>query len=51
MLRDFAISEGRFRKQFKNGEPSEAIIASEADRLSFWNRLQDLAGIEREIIE
>jgi pyruvate/2-oxoacid:ferredoxin oxidoreductase beta subunit len=50
-FRDFAITEGRFRKQFKGGEPSDAIFAAEDDRLEFWHRLQDLAGIERIIPE
>ena len=51
-FRDFARSEGRFRKQFdKDGEPSETILIAEKDRLAFWNRLQDMAGIEREIPE
>jgi pyruvate/2-oxoacid:ferredoxin oxidoreductase beta subunit len=49
-FRDFAQSEGRFRKQFdKDGTPSETILIAEKDRLAFWNRLQDMAGIERKI--
>lgn len=48
-FRHFAASEGRFRKQFRGGGPSEAILEAEADRLSFWHRLQDLAGIDRVI--
>jgi len=49
-FRDFARSEGRFRKQFdKDGNPSETLLMAEEDRLGFWNRLQDMAGIERKI--
>ena len=50
-FRDFAITEGRFRKQFKGGEPSEMIFEAEDDRLAFWNRLQDLAGVERAVLD
>jgi len=51
-FRDFAIGEGRFSKQFgKDGSPSETILIGEGDRLAFWNRLQDMAGIERVIEE
>jgi hypothetical protein len=51
-FRDFAIGEGRFGKQFsKDGTPSETILVGENDRLAFWNRLQDMAGIERKIEE
>jgi len=51
-FRHFAIGEGRFRKQFdKAGEPLEMIHRAEADRVSFWNRLQDMAGMDREIAE
>jgi pyruvate/2-oxoacid:ferredoxin oxidoreductase beta subunit/Pyruvate/2-oxoacid:ferredoxin oxidoreductase delta subunit len=51
-FRDFARSEGRFRKQFdKQGNPAAPIITAEEDRLAFWNRLQDMAGIERNISE
>ena len=47
-FRHFAKSEGRFRKQFdKEGNPSPTILKAEEDRLSFWNRLQDMAGIDR----
>ncbi|HJL55345.1 MAG: thiamine pyrophosphate-dependent enzyme [Candidatus Thalassarchaeaceae archaeon] len=50
-FRDFAIGEGRFSKQFDtDGTPSETILIAEQDRLAFWNRLQDMSGIER-IIE
>ena len=51
-FRDFASGEGRFRKQFdKEGNPSETILRAEKDRLAFWNRLQDMAGIDRIIPE
>ena len=51
-FRDFASGEGRFRKQFdKDGNPSPTILKAEGDRLAFWNRLQDMAGIERTIAE
>jgi pyruvate/2-oxoacid:ferredoxin oxidoreductase beta subunit len=51
-FRDFAVTEGRFRKQFdKEGTPSEILLRSEDDRLAFWNRLQDMAGIDRVIVE
>jgi len=46
------MGEGRFRKQFdKDGNPSDIILVAEDDRVSFWNRLQDMAGIERTIPE
>ena len=52
MFREFARSEGRFRKQFDaEGVPGEMIFLAEDDRLAFWHRLQDMAGIERTIIE
>ena len=51
-FRDFAIGEGRFRKHFgEDGTPSETIEVAEADRLSFWHTLQDLAGVDRVIAE
>ena len=51
-FRDFAKTEGRFRKQFKDGEePGEMIFRGEDDRIFFWNRLQDMAGIDRIIRE
>jgi hypothetical protein len=51
-FRDFAITEGRFGKQFsKDGTPSDTILLAEQDRLAYWNRLQDMAGVDREIIE
>ena len=51
-FRHFAMGEGRFRKQFdKDGNPSETILRAEEDRVSFWNRLQDMAGVDRVIPE
>ncbi len=44
----FAKTQGRFAKQFKGGEPSEAIIAANEDRRINWRHLQELAGIDRE---
>ena len=42
----FARTEGRFAKQFdKDGNPSEAILASNEDRLKNWRLLQELAGV------
>jgi pyruvate/2-oxoacid:ferredoxin oxidoreductase alpha subunit/pyruvate/2-oxoacid:ferredoxin oxidoreductase beta subunit/Pyruvate/2-oxoacid:ferredoxin oxidoreductase gamma subunit/ferredoxin len=42
----FAKTEGRFRKHFgKGGEPSQALRAGQADRLSNWRLLQELAGV------
>ena len=43
---DFARSEGRFAKQFdERGNPSPAILATQADRLQNWRMLQELAGL------
>jgi pyruvate/2-oxoacid:ferredoxin oxidoreductase beta subunit/NAD-dependent dihydropyrimidine dehydrogenase PreA subunit len=43
---DFCRSEGRFVKHFdKDGEPSETLLRSRADRLENWRQLQELAGI------
>ena len=37
----FARSEGRFSKQFdKEGNPSEVLMAAQADRLANWHLLQ-----------
>jgi pyruvate/2-oxoacid:ferredoxin oxidoreductase beta subunit len=45
---EFARTEGRFARQFAaGGAPSEALLKSQADRLSNWNLLQELAGIGR----
>ena len=42
----FARTEGRFSKHFdKDGNPSEALLASRDERLENWRLLQDLAGI------
>ena len=42
----FARTEGRFAKNFdKNGDPSETLLAAQADRLANWHRLQELAGL------
>ncbi|MEZ4709534.1 MAG: thiamine pyrophosphate-dependent enzyme [Caldilineaceae bacterium] len=43
---DFARGEGRFGAHFdKQGNPSQVIMAAEADRLANWHMLQDLAGL------
>ncbi len=42
----FARTEGRFAKNFDaDGNPNEALLAAQADRLANWHRLQELAGI------
>ena len=42
----FARSEGRFAKQFdKEGNPSETLLMAQADRLSNWHMLQEMAGV------
>ncbi|RMF02743.1 MAG: thiamine pyrophosphate-binding protein [Chloroflexi bacterium] len=42
----FARTEGRFAKQFdKEGNPSAALQAAQADRLSNWHMLQEMAGL------
>ncbi len=42
----FARTEGRFAKQFdKDGTPSAALQAAQADRLSNWHMLQAMAGV------
>jgi len=42
----FARSEGRFGKHFdKDGNPSEDLLAAQADRLANWRRLQELGGV------
>jgi pyruvate/2-oxoacid:ferredoxin oxidoreductase beta subunit/Pyruvate/2-oxoacid:ferredoxin oxidoreductase delta subunit len=42
----FARTEGRFAKQFdKNGNPSDTLLAAQADRLSNWRMLQEMAGL------
>ncbi len=42
----FARTEGRFRPHFKNGAPSEALLAGREDRRKNWRLLQQLAGLE-----
>lgn len=43
---DFARSEGRFSKQFdQDGNPSELLLQTQADRLQNWHLLQELAGL------
>ncbi len=42
---DFARTEGRFSKQFDEaGNPSEALLMAQEDRLRNWHTLQELAG-------
>jgi pyruvate/2-oxoacid:ferredoxin oxidoreductase beta subunit/NAD-dependent dihydropyrimidine dehydrogenase PreA subunit len=41
----FARSEGRFRRHFRDGQPSEAVLAGRDDRLRNWRLLQELAGL------
>ncbi len=42
----FARTEGRFARQFDaDGRPSAALLAAQADRLAYWRRLQELAGV------
>ena len=42
----FARSEGRFAKQFdREGNPSETLLAAQADRLANWHLLQEMAGV------
>lgn len=42
----FARTEGRFAKQFdKDGNPSQTLLAGQADRLANWHILQELAGL------
>ena len=43
---DFCRSEGRFSKHFdKDGNPSEVLQQSKAERLENWHSLQELAGL------
>src|SRR5581483_10850669 len=43
---DFARSEGRFAKQFDGaGNPSAALLETQAERLHNWHTLQELAGL------
>ena len=42
----FARTEGRFAKHFdKDGNPSDTLLAGQADRLANWRTLQEMAGI------
>jgi hypothetical protein len=42
----FARTEGRFAKQFDpEGRPSDTLRATQAERLTNWRRLQELAGV------
>jgi pyruvate/2-oxoacid:ferredoxin oxidoreductase beta subunit len=42
----FARTEGRFAKHFdENGNPSEALLRAQEDRLANWRMLQELAGV------
>ena len=42
---DFARTEGRFSKQFdEGGNPSEALLRAQEERLQNWRQLQELAG-------
>lgn len=42
----FARTEGRFTKQFDTeGHPSETLRYAQAERLQYWRRLQELAGV------
>jgi hypothetical protein len=42
----FARTEGRFAKQFDpEGRPSETLRYAQAERLQYWRRLQELAGV------
>ncbi|MCO6452526.1 MAG: hypothetical protein J5I90_17230 [Caldilineales bacterium] len=43
---DFARGEGRFAKNFdKDGNPTDMLLNAQADRLTNWRLLQDLAGM------
>lgn len=42
----FARTEGRFGKHFdKAGNPSDTLLSAQADRLSNWRMLQEMAGL------
>ena len=42
----FARSEGRFAKHFDSeGNPSDSLLAAQADRLANWHLLQEMAGM------
>lgn len=43
---EYARTEGRFSKQFdEDGNPSEALLLGQEDRLENWRMLQEMAGI------
>ena len=42
---DWAKTEGRFSKHFKNGNPSEELLAIQEERLKNWRTLKELAGL------
>jgi hypothetical protein len=43
---DFARAEGRFAKLLdKEGQPLEALLITQQDRLKNWQLLQELAGL------
>jgi len=42
----FARTEGRFRRHFDDeGNPSEALLTAQDERLENWRMLQELAGL------
>ena len=42
----FARSEGRFSRHFgADGQPGDALLAGQEDRLANWRLLQQLAGV------
>ncbi|PWB82213.1 MAG: thiamine pyrophosphate-binding protein, partial [Candidatus Methylomirabilota bacterium] len=42
----FARTEGRFAKQFDaEGRPSDTLLNAQVERLQYWRRLQELAGV------
>jgi pyruvate ferredoxin oxidoreductase beta subunit len=43
----FARTEGRFAPHFAADTPTPEIVATQADRLEAWRRLQELAGLTR----
>ena len=43
---EFARTEGRFARQFDaDGNPSDALLRAQADRLANWHLLQEFAGL------
>ena len=43
----FAKKQGRFRKQFKGGQPSDVMHAANHDRLINWRHLQEISGTKQ----